>query len=71
MCSCGAPVSEQDIGSKKLHGSYDFGTDDPEAPITLSEFRSLAWMAANETARELGWIKSYDELHKAAKRAAG
>jgi len=26
-------------------------------------------MAANETARELGWIKSYDELHKAAKRA--
>jgi hypothetical protein len=49
----------------------DFGTDDPEAPITLSEFRSLAWMAANETARELAWIKSYDELHKAAKRTVG
>jgi hypothetical protein len=49
----------------------EFGPDDPEAPITLSEFRNLAWTAANETARQLGWIKSYDELHKAAKRAAG
>jgi hypothetical protein len=37
--------------------------------MTLSEFRSLAWAAANETARGLGWIKDYDELHKAAKRA--
>jgi hypothetical protein len=38
---------------------------------TLSEFGSLAWTAANERARELGWIKSHDELHNAAKRAAG
>jgi hypothetical protein len=29
----------------------ELGPDDPEAPITLSEFRSLAWAAANETAR--------------------
>ena len=47
----------------------ELGPDDPEAPITLSEFRSLAWAAANETARSLGWIKDYDELHKAAKQA--
>jgi hypothetical protein len=27
----------------------ELGPDDPEAPMTLSEFRSLAWAAANET----------------------
>jgi hypothetical protein len=51
--------------------TIEFGPNDPEAPITLSEFRNLAWTAANETARQLGRIKSYDELHKAAKRIAG
>jgi len=39
--------------------------------MTLSEFRSLAWVAANETARGLGWIKDRDELHKAAKQVSG
>jgi hypothetical protein len=47
----------------------EYGPDDPEATITLSEFRYLAWAAANETARQLGWIKRCDELHKAAKLA--
>jgi hypothetical protein len=47
----------------------EYGPDDPGAMITLSEFRNLAWAAANETARQLGWIKSCDELHKAAKLA--
>ena len=47
----------------------EFGPDDPEAAITLSEFRNLAWAAANETARRLGWIKNYEELHRAARRA--
>jgi hypothetical protein len=47
----------------------EYGPDDPDAPISLSEFRSLAWEAANKTARQLGWIKSCDELHRAAKRA--
>jgi hypothetical protein len=47
----------------------EYGPDDPEAPITLSEFRNLAWAAANETAQQLGWIKSCEELHKAAKAA--
>ncbi len=45
----------------------EFGPDDPGATITLSEFRNLAWAASTETARELGWIKSCDELHKEAK----
>jgi hypothetical protein len=36
--------------------AHDYGPDDPEAKISLSEFRALAWMAAKERARELGWI---------------
>jgi hypothetical protein len=31
-------------------------TDDPDAPITLGAFRARAWLAANDKARELGWI---------------
>jgi hypothetical protein len=50
-------------------GVEEYGPDDPGAAITLSEFRSLAWAAANEAADRLGWIKSCDELHRAAKRA--
>ena len=34
----------------------EYGPDDPDAPVTLSEFRALAWVAANAKARELGWI---------------
>jgi hypothetical protein len=34
----------------------ELGSEDPDAPVTLSEFRALAWAAANEKARELGWI---------------
>lgn len=45
--------------------------EDPEASITFKEFRSLAWEAANEKARYLGWVKSCDELHEAVKRAGG
>lgn len=51
-----------------LERSY---AEDPEASITFKEFRSLAWEAANEKARHLGWVKSYDELHEAVKRAGG
>jgi hypothetical protein len=47
----------------------EYGPDDPEAAITFSEFRSLAWAAANETARRLGWIRSSEELHKTVKAA--
>lgn len=45
----------------------EYGPDDPGAAITLSEFRNLAWAAANEAARQLGWIKSCEDLHRAAK----
>jgi hypothetical protein len=30
--------------------------DDPRVPITAAEFLAKAWKAANEKARELGWI---------------
>jgi len=51
--------------------AMDEWIEDSEAPITLREFRTLAWEAANEKARDLGWVKSCDELHEAVKRAGG
>jgi hypothetical protein len=51
--------------------AIDEWVEDSDAPITLREFRSLAWEAANEKARALGWVKSCDELHEAVKRAGG
>jgi hypothetical protein len=30
--------------------------DDPRVPLTVSEFLARAWKAANDKARELGWI---------------
>ena len=44
--------------------------EDPEAAITFSEFRALAWEVANEAARKLGWIRTCNELHEAAKMGA-
>jgi hypothetical protein len=35
----------------------EYGPDDPGATLTLPEFQALAWAAANDKARELGWIK--------------
>ena len=43
--------------------------EDAGAPITLQEFRALAWEAANVKARDLGWVRSCDELHEAVKRS--
>jgi len=43
--------------------------EDSEASITFKEFRTLAWQAANEKARDLGWVRSCGELHEAVKRA--
>jgi hypothetical protein len=34
----------------------EYGPDDPEATISQTEFRALAWAVAKEKARELGWI---------------
>lgn len=36
--------------------AQEYGPDDPDATITLFEFRALAWAAANDKARELGWL---------------
>ena len=47
----------------------EYGPDDPEATISSSEFRALAWAAANDAARQLGWISGYDELHETIKLA--
>ena len=30
--------------------------DDPDAIFTRDEFKALAWAAANDKAREIGWI---------------
>jgi len=49
--------------------AMDAYEEDPEASITFKEFRTLAWEAANERARELGWVRSCDELHEAVRRA--
>jgi hypothetical protein len=49
--------------------AMDGYAEDSEAPMTFQEFRTLAWEAANEKARDLGWVKSYDALHEAVKRA--
>ena len=35
--------------------AMDGYAEDSEAPMTFQEFRSLAWEAANEKARDLGW----------------
>ena len=51
--------------------AMDGYAEDLEAPMTFQEFRTLAWEAANEKARDLGWVRSYDELHEAVKRAGG
>jgi hypothetical protein len=50
--------------------AMDEYTEDSEAPLTLKEFRTLAWEAANAKARDLGWVKSCDELHEAVKRTS-
>ena len=42
--------------------AMDEWIEDSEAPITLGEFQTLAWEAANEKARDLGWVKSCEDL---------
>jgi hypothetical protein len=38
------------------------GPDDPGAPISIFEFRKLAWEAAMEKASELGWLNSQQNV---------
>jgi len=45
----------------------EYGPDDPDATVTFSEFRNLAWTAANDRARQLGWVINCDDLHRDSK----
>ena len=51
--------------------AMDEWAEDSEAPITFRRFRTVAWEAANEKARDLGWVKSCEDLHEAVKHAGG
>jgi hypothetical protein len=42
--------------SRILLAKRTSSTDDQRATVTLSEFLGGAWWAANDKARELGWI---------------
>jgi hypothetical protein len=43
-------------GSPQLHARHISDRDDKRVALRLSEFLARAWQAANEKARELGWI---------------
>ena len=43
-------------GSRGLLAKDIANKDDPRVPLTAAEFLAKAWKAANEKARELGWI---------------
>jgi hypothetical protein len=36
----------------------EYGPDDPDASVSFSEFRDLAWQAAHYRARQLRWVRS-------------
>lgn len=43
-------------GSSQLLAKNFHSKNDSRAPITEAEFLARAWQAANDKARELGWI---------------
>ena len=43
-------------GSRGLFAKHIADKDDPRVPMTGGEFLAKAWKAANDKARELGWI---------------
>ena len=43
-------------GSHGLLARNIANKDDPRIPMTAAEFLAKAWKAANEKAKELGWI---------------
>jgi hypothetical protein len=45
------PENSPGLLAKRISNS-----DDPRIPMRVSEFLAKAWKAANERARELGWI---------------
>jgi hypothetical protein len=40
----------------QLVARLDYFQNQQKGPITRAEFLALAWIAANDKARELGWI---------------
>jgi hypothetical protein len=57
-----APLTSYTVTYYKLPSSPQLlakriaNRDDPTSAMTLSEFLARAWKAANDKARELGWI---------------
>ena len=43
-------------GSSGLLAKDIANRDDPDVPMTAAEFLAKAWRAANDKARDLGWI---------------
>ena len=54
------PGTSYSVTYRKLHDSPLLVAsdirDDPDSPISKYTFRAQAWIAANDKARELGWI---------------
>jgi len=54
------PGTRYSASYRKLHDSPFLVAsdirDDPDSPISKFTFRARAWTAANDKARELGWI---------------
>ena len=54
------PGTSYSVTYSKLHDSPLLVAsdirDDPDSPISKYTFRAQAWIAANDKARELGWI---------------
>ena len=53
------PGTSYSVTYRKLHDSMLVASDmrdDPHSPISKHTFRAQAWIAANDKARELGWI---------------
>ena len=54
------PGTSYTVSYRKLHDTpwlvASGVRDDPDSPISKFTFRARAWVAANDKARELGWI---------------
>jgi hypothetical protein len=54
------PGTHYSINYRKLHDTPSLAAsderDDPDSQISKHAFRAQAWIAANDKARELGWI---------------
>ena len=54
------PGTGYSVSYRKLHNIpwlvVSDSRDDPDSPISKFTFRARAWVAANDKARELGWI---------------